>query len=174
MNSPTTRQLTRTGLLLAATLVLQGLRLVIPLMPQVSMFLIGSLVNACFVIAVFAVHWRAGVVVAIVTPLFAWLEGMLPVPLFMVPVAMGNTVFVVLMYFLGKRTALGYAGVYIAAVCKMAVLYGAFYGLFGLVAFPNAVRQAILFSMSWPQLWTGFLGGTLGILISRRLASTSR
>ena len=40
-----TGTITRTGLLLAATIILQGLRLVIPVPPQVSMFVIGSLVE---------------------------------------------------------------------------------------------------------------------------------
>ena len=39
-----TQKVTRTGLILAATLILQGLRLVIPIPPQISLFLIGSLV----------------------------------------------------------------------------------------------------------------------------------
>ena len=50
-----TGTITRTGLLLAATIILQGLRLVIPVPPQVSMFVIGSLVNTCFVLAVLVV-----------------------------------------------------------------------------------------------------------------------
>lgn len=173
MNSLSTTALTRTALLLAATLVLQGLRLVIPIPPQVSMFLIGSLVNACFVIAVLTVHWRAGIMVALVTPVFAWLEGMLPVPLFIVPVAFGNTIFVMMMHLLGKWKSLGYVSIYAAAGLKATALYGSFYILFSLVAFPDAVRHAILFTMSWPQIWTGFLGGTLGILISRRIKKIS-
>lgn len=173
MNSLSTMALTRTALLLAATLVLQGLRLVIPIPPQVSMFLIGSLVNACFVIAVLTVHWRAGVVVALVTPVFAWLEGMLPFPLFIVPVAFGNSIFVIIMYLLGKWKALGYGSIYAAAGLKAAALYGSFYVLFSIVAFPDMVRHAILFTMSWPQLLTGWIGGTIGILVSRRIKKIS-
>lgn len=173
MNSLSTITLTRTALLLAATLVLQGLRLVIPIPPQVSMFLIGSLVNACFVLAVLTVHWRAGVIVALVTPAFAWLEGMLPVPLFIIPVAFGNCIFVMMMQLLGKWKSLGYVSIYGAVVFKAMALYGSFYLLFSVVAFPDMVRHAILFTMSWPQLWTGWIGGTIGILVSRRIKKIS-
>ena len=44
------KKVTRTGLILAVTLILQGLRLVIPIPPQVSMFVVGSLVNACLIV----------------------------------------------------------------------------------------------------------------------------
>jgi len=78
-----TRTITRTALLLASTLILQSLRLVLPLPPQTSMFLIGSLVNLCFVLAVLKIGWKSGLLIALVTPVFAYVEGMLPfLPLF--------------------------------------------------------------------------------------------
>ena len=57
------KNVTRTGLILAVTLILQGLRLVIPIPPQVSMFVVGSLVNACLIVAVLLIGRRAGLVV---------------------------------------------------------------------------------------------------------------
>ena len=54
------KNVTRTGLILAVTLILQGLRLVIPIPPQVSMFVVGSLVNACLIVAVLLIGRRAG------------------------------------------------------------------------------------------------------------------
>lgn len=88
------KNVTRTGLILAVTLILQGLRLVIPIPPQVSMFVVGSLVNACLIVAVLTVGRRAGLVVAACTPVFAWLEGMLPFFPFVFPVALGNSFYV--------------------------------------------------------------------------------
>ena len=84
------KKVTRTGLILAVTLILQGLRLVIPIPPQVSMFVVGSLVNACLLVAVLLIGRRAGLVVAGCTPVFAWLEGMLPFFPFVFPVGLGN------------------------------------------------------------------------------------
>lgn len=170
MNHQLLQQLTRTALILAATLILQGLRLVIPIPPQVSMFVVGALVNACLVVAVLTVSWRAGVLVACVTPFFAWLEGMLPLPPFIFPVALGNTVYVLLFYILMRWKSYGYYSVFAATMVKTLVLYGTFYGLFSFVAYPDAVRHMILFAMSWPQLWTGFAGGLLGIYLSKRIS----
>lgn len=86
--------MTRTGFILAVTLILQGLRLVIPIPPQVSMFVVGSLVNACLLVAVLLIGRRAGLVVAGCTPVFAWLEGMLPFFPFVFPVGLGNCFYV--------------------------------------------------------------------------------
>ena len=94
MNDRMLYTVTRTGLLLAVTLLLQGIRLLLPIPPQVSMFLIGSLVNACLILAVLKVGWKSGLVVACITPVFAWLEGMLPFLPFIIPVAVGNSVLV--------------------------------------------------------------------------------
>ena len=80
------KNVTRTGLILAVTLILQGLRLVIPIPPQVSMFVVGSLVNACLIVAVLTVGPPGRLVVAACTPVFAWLEGMLPFFPFVFPV----------------------------------------------------------------------------------------
>ena len=137
------KNVTRTGLILAVTLILQGLRLVIPIPPQVSMFVVGSLVNACLIVAVLTVGRRAGLVVAACTPVFAWLEGMLP----FFPFVCGG--------------ALG----------KAAILYGSFYLLFACIAFPPAVRHMLLFAMSWPQIVTGIIGAVIGREVSRFAAS---
>ncbi|WP_301859691.1 hypothetical protein [uncultured Megasphaera sp.] len=162
----TTYFVTRTGALLAATVILQGLRLVIPVPPPVSMFVIGSLVNACLTLAVLAIGWQAGLVIACVTPVFAWLEGMLPFLPFVLPVAAGNAVYTGLIGMLHRWRLPGICG---AALGKAAMLYGSFYVLFGCLAFPAAVRQTILFVMSWPQVVTGIVGGTLGYIVWKRI-----
>ena len=121
MNDRMLYTVTRTGLLLAVTLLLQGIRLLLPIPPQVSMFLIGSLVNACLILAVLKVGWKSGLVVACITPVFAWLEGMLPFLPFIIPVAVGNSVLVGAVY---RLRAYKLPGVYGAAVCKLAGVSG--------------------------------------------------
>ncbi len=171
INRKMTNTVTQTGLLLAATLILQGLRLFIPVPPQVSMFVIGSMVNACLVLAVLRVGWRSGVVVAAVTPVFAWLEGMLPFFPFIFPVAAGNSAFVFSVFLLRRA---GLPGLYGAALIKAGAMYGSFCLLFGLAAFPPAVSHVMLTVMSWPQIVTGLLGGTLGYAVNKRIRTAGR
>ena len=142
------KKVTRTGLILAVTLILQGLRLVIPIPPQVSMFVVGSLVNACLIVAVLLIGRRAGLVVAGCTPVFAWLEGMLPFFPFVFPVGLGNCFYV--------WTAWRWQRYGLPACCG---------GALG----KAAVRHMLLFAMSWPQIVTGIIGAVLGMEVSRLL-----
>lgn len=52
------REVVRAALLLALLLVVQSLRFVVPLPPFVSMFAIGTLVNACLLISLEVAGWR--------------------------------------------------------------------------------------------------------------------
>lgn len=115
------KNVTRTGIILAVTLILQGLRLVIPIPPQVSMFVVGSLVNACLIVAVLTVGRRAGLVVAACTPVFAWLEGMLPFFPFVFPVALGNSFYVWAAWRWQRYGLPAFCG---GSLGKAAILYG--------------------------------------------------
>lgn len=165
------QKITRTALLLAVTLLLQGLRLVIPVPPQISLFFIGSLVNACLVIAVLRTDLKAGSVIAVAAPVFAYLEGMLPLPFFIPFVAVGNLVYVVFIWALQQY---GLRKLYIAAFLKAIVLFGGFSLLFALVQVPPKITHMILFAMSWPQIVTGIIGLVVGYAVSQRLKKVDR
>ncbi|EFD93425.1 hypothetical protein HMPREF1039_1208 [Megasphaera lornae] len=165
------QKITRTALLLAVTLLLQGLRLVIPVPPQISLFFIGSLVNACLVIAVLRTDLKAGSVIAVAAPVFAYLEGMLPLPFFIPVVAVGNLVYVVFIWALQQY---GLRKLYIAAFLKAIVLFGGFSLLFALVQVPPKITHMILFAMSWPQIVTGIIGLVVGYAVSQRLKKVDR
>ncbi|ERT61664.1 MULTISPECIES: hypothetical protein [Megasphaera] len=165
MDNDKIKSITETALLLALTVVLQGLRLFLPLPAAVSLFLIGSLVNACLVVAVLRINAAAGYMTACITPVFAWVEGMLPFFPFIFPVACGNCAFVFAVALLKNS---GLKILYVSAFIKMLVLCGAFFLLFSCVSFPETVRQAIFFAMSWPQLVTGIAGITLAWFLQRR------
>lgn len=158
-------------MLLAATLILQGLRLILPMPPQASMILIGSLVNACFLLAVLLIGLKPAVLLALVTPVAAYFQGMLPFLPFVGPVALGNSLFVIVFY-MQRRHAV--RALVAAALAKTAALYGGFCFLFSLVAFPEKITHMILFIMSWPQIVTAVLGGILAFVIAKRLAVISQ
>ena len=71
-----TKSITGTGLLLAVALLAQSLRLIFPFIPnQVSMFLIGSITSATFVLATWRYGWKNGLVIAWIAPVVAHLQG---------------------------------------------------------------------------------------------------
>lgn len=165
-----TGQLTRTALLVALTLVLQGIRLVLPVPPQVSLFFIGSLVNACLVVAALRLKGNGWIAIAIITPIFAWLEGMLPFPLFIPLVAIGNLVYIIILrLFKSSSRSLGNI---LAVIVKTIVLFGGFTLLFMCINVPPKVSKMILFAMSWPQLITGTVGIVIGRLVSSYISET--
>ena len=162
------KNLTRTGLLLALTLVFQSLRFLIPLPPWMSTFLIGSLVNAALLVALQALGMRSALLIACVTPVVAWLQQLLPLPVFILPVALGNSLYIWLFSRL-RRAGPEWLAVGSATLGKAAFFFLAFRGLLSMLELPPALSAAILFVMGWPQLVTGLIGGFIAIYAWRRL-----
>lgn len=160
--------LARAALLLALTLVFQSLRLVIPLPPFFTTFIIGSLVNACLIVALETAGLAAALLIAAVTPVVAYLQQLLPLPVFIVPVAAANILYVLLF-----RAGLSWSragAIGLAAAGKTALLYFTFAWLLTQINFPPRLATGLLFVMSWPQLVTAVLGGMLATIVGRRLS----
>jgi hypothetical protein len=154
--------------MLALTIMFQSLRFVIPLPPLMSTFLIGTLINASLLIAVRAIGLNPALLIACVTPVVAWLQQLLPLPVFIVPVAIGNCLYVWLYYRL-RRAGPEWAAIGSAAVGKAAFFYLAFSWLLSWLALPPVLSKGLLFVMSWPQLITGMAGGFVSLLAWRRI-----
>jgi len=152
------QHLTRAALLLAIMLIFQSIRLFVPVPPFVSMFVIGSAVNACLLLAVEQESWRLALVLAVIAPVIAYLQQVLPLPIFILPVAAANSAYV-LGYYLGNRFTGYWPAIGIAAVAKAAALF---------------VATALSMMLGWPQLITGLGGGIFGYVILKRLAGWKR
>ena len=162
------KTLSRTALLLALTLVFQSLRFIIPLPPWLSMFLIGSLVNAALLVSLRATGLRSALLIACVTPVVAWLQQLLPLPIFILPVALGNSLYIWLFFRL-RHAGPEWLAIGSAALGKAAFFFLAFRWLLSLIELPPLLSAGLLFAMGWPQLVTGILGGPLSLLVWRRL-----
>lgn len=160
-------RLTAAAMLLAVMLVCQSLRLIIPLPPFISMFAVGSVVNACLLIAVEQAGWRPAVVLAVVAPVVACLQQVLPSPVFIFPVALSNLAYV-LGYSLvfAKNRGLAVAA---ATAAKVSALYSLVAWAVNWLHFPEAVVKMVTMMLGWPQLITGVGGGLICALIMRRL-----
>ena len=138
-----TKSITGTGLLLAVALLAQSLRLIFPFIPnQVSMFLIGSITSATFVLATWRYGWKNGLVIAWIAPV----------------------VFVA--YWLQHKPKV--LLIVVAALVKAGVLFGGYSLFFSLFQFPLKIVNTMLFVSSWPQLVTSSLGIILALLITKR------
>jgi hypothetical protein len=167
VDSVRTTVVTRTALLLALTLLFQSLRLLIPLPPFFSTWVIGSLVNACLLIALETTGFYPAAVIAVVAPVMAYFQQLLPLPVFVLPVALANLLYVGLF-----KTGLSWGrwqAVTVAALGKTVFLYASFFWLLSFINLGAKLTAGLLFVMSWPQLVTTTVGGILATIVVKRL-----
>lgn len=155
--------ITRTAALLAILLVVQVVT------KSGGQLFTGSCVNLILTVAVLACGRWSGIVLAVVSPFFAFLLG-IGTPVFpIVPViACGNLAFVLLLCALFQRIRIG-RGIPAAAVAaagKAFVLYLLVVRvLLPVLALPEQQTAALSASFSSVQLITALIGGILGVLI---------
>lgn len=176
--------ITRTGVLLALLLALQWATL--GTRAFAGQYITGSLVNCVLAVSALTAGLSSGLVIALLSPIFAYLLGIAP-QLVVVPAIMaGNCALVLVLWAVGRGDAPMWrkaVAVVLAAVCKFVVLYllvvqvicgvGASFLLgqsfFGAPVLLQPMIQALPLTFSWPQLITALIGGTLGVLVSRIL-----
>ncbi len=165
MKTIKTQQLTRSAILLALLIVFQSLRLIIPIPPFLSIFIIGSLVNTILIIAVLIINIRATLIIGMIAPIVAYLQGFLPMPVFIIPIILGNWTITGIYYVLRSNPVIGIIS---GAIGKTILLYTTFNFLFSYIVLPENAVRTILFTMSWPQLVTGLFGGFLALAAARK------
>lgn len=159
--------MTRTALLLALTLVFQSLRFIIPIPVFLSIFLIGSLVNTCLLVAAETVGIKYAIVIACSAPIVAYFQQLLPLPILIIPVALGNVIYIVV-FAVGEKWKT-WLRICSAAISKSIFMYVVFTWLLTMIAIPAQMVAALMFVMSWPQLITGVIGGMMARVIKRKL-----
>ena len=153
---------TKIALFLAIALLFQSIRLLMPMIPgPVHMFLIGSLLNAVMVLAIWHTGSRWAAVIGALLPVGAFLQGQLPLVLLLPVVAAGNV-----LYMLWAARWQQSCAVYLGPVIKAASLYAGTAAVIQLTDLPSQVAAVLLFMMSWPQ----FVTGTVGIVLARKMS----
>ena len=165
----TTLWVARTAVLLAVLLVLQVVT------KPLGQFVTGSCVNLVLAVAALCGGLWCGVVVAALSPFFAFLLQIAPMPILLVPgVACGNLVLVLVLYFAAYRlvggagkTALRYAAAVGAAAAKFVTLWLVVTKLLiPLAGLPEQKAAAMTATFTWPQLVTALIGGLVGVSIA--------
>lgn len=160
------RWIAETAAMTALLIAFQGLT------KAAGQYVTGSFVNAVLGVAVLVAGLGSGVVVAALSPFFAFLLGIGPQLLPIVPaIAVGNLTFVVLLWLIaGKRSGNPWrqaAAWLMAAAGKFAALYLLVVKLLCSVL-PLQQTQIDTFTMmfSYPQLVTALVGGALALLLA--------
>lgn len=161
--------ITKTAMLLALLIVLQAIT------RGFSQLVTGSCVNAILALSALMVGISGGIIIAVISPFMAFVLGIGPQLLPIVPaIAAGNVVFVVALWALThnhrnekKWHLLAWC---VSAVCKFLTLYVIVVQLLCHML-PLKEAQIAVFStmFSWPQLITALIGGAVALLVAPKL-----
>lgn len=165
--------ITETALMLALLICLQALT------KPMGQLVTGSCVNAILAISALVGGLSCGLVVALCSPVLAFLLGIAPQILTVPAIMAGNCVYVVLLALLadksGKNILRQAIAWIVAAAAKFAALYAIVVGLIcgvlseGLLAsgaMKAPMLKALPATFSWPQLFTALIGGAVALAIT--------
>ena len=166
-NKKKTLWITQTAIFIALLVVLQ-----VATAPLGNTFITGTIVDMLLIISVMTCGPSTGVVVSIVSPIMAKLLGIGPFWVLIPFIAVGNTVLVLIWYFVGNRNIKRKYIAYITALITAAV--GKFFVLYVgivqvavplLLGLPEPQATVVSNVFSIPQIITATAGGVLASLI---------
>jgi hypothetical protein len=149
-----------------AVLLLVGIAVGAPLLVK-QQLIAGTIVNAAIVTAVWSFGITEGILVGVLPSTIALAAGLLPAALTpMVPfIIMGNALLAAVAGLPGKRRY--WMGAVAGALVKFAFLFGSIYVVRSLLHL--TVPAPVASMMSWPQLATALMGGTVAYVAVRLL-----
>ena len=159
-----TRWITETAVLLALLVILQAVT------KNAGQLITGSCVNAVLAVSVLAAGLSSGLTVALISPFVAFLLGIGPQLLPIVPaIALGNAVYVLMLgCLIGKKVGMWRKGLALlgSAGAKFLTLYLVVVKFLCSIL-PLKAPQVATFStmFAWPQLITALIGGAAALLI---------
>lgn len=165
--------ITETAIMLALLVALQALT------GSMSQIVTGSCVNAVLGISVLMSGLASGLVVALVSPVMAFLLGIAPMIVTVPAIMVGNAVFVVLLHFLADRTGKNLGKQIIALAVSAVVKFAALYfivvkvicgmmseSLIAAGTMKPPMVAALTAKFSVPQLVTALIGGAVALVIA--------
>lgn len=160
----TSKDVTRGAILLAIAVIIQSLRLILPLPMMISMFFIGSLINLILIITVVRYKFAIACWIAILLPHIAYLQGQLLLPVLIPVVALGNLAYVWGIYKLYSEKKY----LFLVPVGKALLMY--FFSILILeqLQLTEFASKIISFSMGFAQIITGMLGIILYLFFEKK------
>ena len=161
--------ITKLALLLAIIAMIQMFGRLIPN----GNLVVGSIVNACLLIAVATVGLRGAAILSFLAPFTSLISNHAPIAAALLPFApvivVGNFVYAAIFYYMMKKNKI--AGVALGSVAKFGILYVGVTVFLSLMSFPK-FAAVLLVLFSWPQLITALIGGFIALTVIKRLEKT--
>lgn len=176
------RWITETAVMLALLVCLQWVGSFVP-EQMTRQLLTGTMVNCVLAVTVLLAGCSSGIAVALISPICAFLFGIAPNFITVLPIMLGNSCYVALLHLIiGKSRKLSWrqpAALVTAAAVKFAVLYvlvvkvicgvasGALLGkkLGETVLLAPKMLTVLPTMFTWPQLVTALAGGAIALAI---------
>ena len=170
--------ITETAVMLALLITLQALT------KPLGQLVTGSFVNAVLAICVLLIGMSSGITVAVISPVCAYLFGIAPNFVTVLPIMIGNVCYVVLLRLIAGKNHKPIwkqpVALISAAGVKFGVLYllvvkvicgvasGALLGkkLGDIVVLAPPMLKLLPTMFAWPQLFTALIGGAVALLIA--------
>ncbi len=177
------RWITETAVMLALLVVLQAVT------KPLGQLVTGSCVNAVLAISALLIGLSSGITIALISPVCAFLFGIAPNFVTVLPIMAGNVSFVLLLSLIsGKAVWRQPVALVTAAAAKFAVLYflvvkvicgfasGALLGkkIGSVVVLAPPMLEKLPAMFSFPQLFTALIGGGVALLITPVLRKAIR
>ncbi len=171
------RWIAETGVLLALLVTLQAVT------KPLGQLVTGSFVNALLAVSALMTGLSGGVTLAVISPILAFVLGIAPNFITVLPIMVGNACYVVLLYLILGRSMKPVwkqpLAVAAASAVKFGVLYllvvelicgaasGALLGkkLGEIVLLAPPMLKLLPTMFSWPQLFTALIGGAVALAI---------
>lgn len=166
------RWMTETAVLLALLVSLQAIT------KPLGQLVTGSAVNSVLALSVLLCGLGSGIAIALISPVLAFLLGIAPQILTVPAIALGNGIYVALLWLLIGKTGGGVlsriSGWILAAFAKFVTLYlvvaklicGIWSeSLLSAGVLKQPMLQALPATFSWPQLFTALIGGGIALAI---------
>ena len=171
------KTITQTAAMLALLICLQWVGSMMP--ESIKQIVTGTFVNCVLAVTVLIVGLGGGITVALISPVCAFLLGIAPNLVTVVPIMIGNTCYVILLKLLMGRSWRQPVALVTAAAVKFGVLYllvvkvicglasGALLGkkLGDTIVLAPPMLKMLPVMFTWPQLITALTGGVLALLI---------
>lgn len=175
------RWITETAVMLALLVTLQALT------KPMGQLVTGACVNAVLAVSALVAGLSGGITVALISPVLAYVLGIAPQILTVPAIMVGNTVFVVVLYFVAGKDSkrivkqiVAWIGAAAAKFCALyAIVVWLICGVFSESLLASGVMKAPMpkalpATFSWPQLFTALIGGGVALLITPVLRKALR
>lgn len=173
-----TKQIVQTALFLAIAIVAQLLGTLMGGAGSIGQILTGSIVNMCLVLAVSMIGLIPALAISVLSPVLAFVFGVMKFPFAIPVVIIGNAIYVVLIKIIFKSVSetkmpvqkiIEIIGVIVSAVVKALAMWSL--AKYVLMMFTK-VPAPLIASFSFPQAITGTIGGIIAIVVYAILKKT--